>query len=161
IEVRAAALLAGRVEICALTIGEAAFARLPAAGRSATSPQQIIELPHLPVPVALDRLSIERLTLAPPVLADPAASTIAAHAGTANVKGVAAPDPARVDGNPGQLALTMTRAGAEPKLTLHLAASEPSGLLLDRLLARGDRLPLNLALDGSGPLADWRGRLAA
>ncbi len=38
VEVRAAALLAGRVEIRALTIGAVDLARLPAAGRSATSP---------------------------------------------------------------------------------------------------------------------------
>jgi translocation and assembly module TamB len=161
IEVRAAAFFAGRVEIRALTIGSLELARLAAAGRSKSSPKDALRLPPLPVAgVALDRLAIGRLALASPVLGEPVLATLAGHAAIANRKGEATLDLSRIDGRAGNLALRMALAGAEPKLTLHLHASEPSGLLLDRLLARGDRLPLSLALDGSGRLADWRGRLA-
>ena len=160
VEVRAAALLAGHVEIRALRIGAVDLARLPAAGRSATSPNDILRLPLLPVAVALDRLSIGRIALAPPVLGEPVAATLAGHAAIAKGKGEAAIDFSRIDGHAGNLALTMALAGAEPRLTVRLGASEPSGLLLGRLLGPGDRLPLTVALDGSGPLADWRGRLA-
>ena len=160
VEVRAAALLAGRVEIRALTIGAVDLARLPAAGRSATSPNDLLRLPLLPVAVALDRLSIGRIGLAPPVLGEPVAATLAGHAAIAKGNGEAAIDLSRIDGHAGNLALTIRLAGAEPRLTVRLGASEPSGFLLGRLLGPGDRLPLTVAFDGSGPLADWRGRLA-
>ena len=53
----------------------------------------------------------------------------------------------------------MDLAGAAPTLQLLLEASEPTGVVLDRVLGRTDRLPLALSLSGTGPLADWRGRL--
>ena len=34
-------------------------------------------------------------------------------------------------------------------------------MLLDRLLGRTDRPPLALSVNGTGPLADWHGRVAA
>jgi translocation and assembly module TamB len=160
VEVRAAALLAGRVEIRALTIGAVDLARLPAAGQPTASQKPILRLPPLPFAVALDRLSIGRLALAPAVLGEPVIATLAGHAAIANGRGEAALDLSRIDGHAGNLALTMTIGGAEPKPALHLGASEPSGLLLERVLGLGDRLPLTVVLDGSGPLADWRGRLA-
>jgi translocation and assembly module TamB len=161
IEVRVRAFFAGRVEIPALTIGAADLARLPAGAQSSSSRQYDLRLPRLPVAgVALDRFSIGRLTMAPPVLGEPVAAALAGHAAIANRKAEAALDLSRIDGQAGNLALTMALAGAQPKLRLHLAANEPSGLLVYRLLGRSDRLPLTIALDGSGPLADWRGRLA-
>jgi autotransporter translocation and assembly factor TamB len=55
----------------------------------------------------------------------------------------------------------MELAGATPMLKLQLEASEPTGVLLDRLLGRTDRPPLTLSVDGTGPLADWRGHIFA
>src|SRR5207245_6704997 len=37
----------------------------------------------------------------------------------------------------------------------------PTGVLLDRVLGRADRAALALWVNGSGPLADWHGRVAA
>ena len=48
-----------------------------------------------------------------------------------------------------------------PVLSLRLDAAEPTGVLLDRLLGRTDRLPLALSVNGTGPLADWHGRVSA
>jgi translocation and assembly module TamB len=160
IEVRTAALLAGRVEIGALTIGEANLARLPAAGQSARPVTDYVRLPRLPFAVALDRVSIARVALANPVLGEPVAARLAGHAAISNGNAHAALDLSRIDGHAGDLVLALALAGAPPRLTLHLAASEPSGLLLDRLLGRHDRLPLTMTLAGAGPVADWRGKLA-
>ena len=67
----------------------------------------------------------------------------------------------RTDDFAGNIALTMELAGATPVLKLQLEASEPTGALLDRLLARTDRPPLALSVNGTGPLADRHGRVSA
>jgi translocation and assembly module TamB len=160
LDIAAGALLTGRAQIRALTVGEFDFARLPLAGRPAKPLADYLRLPHLPIPVALDRLSVSRLVLGAPLLGQQVVATLAGHAAIANGRAETALDVRRIDGQPGNLTLRMTFAGATPQLSLHLSAIEPSGLLADRLLRRHDHLPLALALDGSGPLADWHGRLA-
>src|SRR5207237_2374525 len=55
--------------------------------------------------------------------------------------------------------LAMELAGDPPTLNLRLDAAEPTGVLLDRVLGRTDRPPLALSLSGTGPVADWHGRL--
>jgi translocation and assembly module TamB len=67
----------------------------------------------------------------------------------------------RTDGEAGSIVLAMELAGATPNLKLQLEASEPTGVLLDRLLGRTDRPPLALSVNGTGPLGDWHGRVVA
>src|SRR6202043_1931368 len=67
----------------------------------------------------------------------------------------------RTDDFAGNVVLATELAGATPVLKLQLEASEPPGVLLDRLLARTDHPPLALSVNGTGPLADWHGRVAA
>src|SRR5260370_42267709 len=55
----------------------------------------------------------------------------------------------------------MELAGDPPVLSLKLDAAEPTGVVLDRLLGRTDRLPLAFSVNGTGPLADWHGRVNA
>ena len=44
-------------------------------------------------------------------------------------------------------------------LALKASVSEPTGVLLNKALARTDHLPLSASLVGEGPLARWQGRL--
>ena len=67
----------------------------------------------------------------------------------------------RMDDTAGNITLATELVGATPVLKLQLEASEPTGILLDRLLARTDRPPLALSVNGTGPLADWHGHIAA
>ena len=67
----------------------------------------------------------------------------------------------RTDGSAGSIQLSMELAGATPVLGLRLEASEPTGVLLDRLLGRSDRPPLALSVNGTGLLADWHGQVSA
>jgi len=115
----------------------------------------------LPVSVVLDRLSIGRLALAPPVLGETVVATVAGSAHLAAETAHVALDLHRTDGTAGNIALALDVAGSTPVLNLQLDASEPTGVLLDRLLGRTDRPPLALTLNGTGPLVDWHGRVSA
>src|SRR5467141_678579 len=104
--------------------------------RSSTAPSttpltDYLKVPHLPVDVVLDRLSIARLALAPPVLGE---SLVATVEGSAELVGEAAHvtfDLHRIDGSAGNVLLAMELAGAAP---------------------------VALSVNGAGPRADWHGR---
>ena len=160
LDVSAAALLAGRLHIRSLSFAEIDMARLTTAP-STTPLTEYLNVPHLPISVVLDRLSIGRLALAPPVLGESVVATVAGSAQVAGATAHVALDLHRTDGTAGNIALAMDLAGSTPVMNLRLDASEPTGALLDRLLGRSDRPPLALSLNGTGPLADWHGRLSA
>jgi len=160
LDVSAAALLAGRVHVRSLSFAEIDMARSSTAP-STTPLTEYLKVPHLPVSVALDRLSIGRLALAPPMLGETVVATLAGSAQVAGETAHVALDLHRIDGTAGNIALALDLAGGTPVLSLRLDAAEPTGVLLDRLLGRTDRPPLALSLNGTGPLADWHGRVGA
>src|SRR5262249_3849911 len=152
IDIAAASLLAGELHIRSLGIGEIDMAR-PSTAPSTTPLTDYLKVPRLPLSVALARLSIGRLALAPPVLGE---SLVATAEGSAKLAGETADvtlDLHRTDGPAGNISLALQLAGATPVLALQLDAAEPTGMLLDRLLNRTDRLPLALSVSGTGPLA--------
>jgi translocation and assembly module TamB len=156
----ATALLARRLHIRSLSIGEINMARMSTAP-STTPVTEYFKVPHLPVEVVLDRLSIGRLALAPPVLGESVVATVEANAQLAGETAHVALDLHRTDDAAGNIELALELAGGTPVLSLRLDAAEPTGVLLDRFLGRTDRPPLALSVNGSGPLADWHGRLSA
>ena len=160
LDVSAAALLAGRLHIRSLSFAEIGMARLSTAP-SSTPFIDYLKVPHLPFGVVLDRLSIGRLALAPPVLGESVVATVAGSAQVAGETAHAALDLHRIDGSAGNIVMALDLAGSTPVLSLRLDTSEPTGVLLDRLLGRTDRPPLALSLNGNGPLADWHGQLRA
>jgi translocation and assembly module TamB len=160
LDISAVALLTGRLHVRSLTIAEIDMARSSTAP-STTPPTEYLKVPHLPVGVVLDRLSIGRLALAPSVLGESLVATVEGNAQLAGETAHVALDLHRTDGVAGSIVLAMELAGPTPILKLRLEASEPTGILLDSLLGRTDRPPLALSLNGVGPLADWHGRLNA
>jgi translocation and assembly module TamB len=154
------ALFAGTADITRLTAAAAAMSRPPlgTAGPPETLSQRLAP-PHLPLSVRIDRLAVGRIVLAPVILGRPVTATLAGN--LALVRGAAQVnlDLHRTDGTPGSLAVALAVAGTPSTLSLKVAANEPTGVLLDRLLRRRDHLPLALSLRGRGRLADWRGRL--
>jgi translocation and assembly module TamB len=160
LDISASALLAGKAHIRSLTIAGIDMARSSTAP-STTPLIDYLKVPHLPMPVALDRLSIGKLALAPPVLGESIDATIEGSAELAGGRAQANLDLHRIDGSGGKILLAIQLAGDPPVLSLALDAAEPTGVLLDRLLARSDRLPLALSVNGTGPLADWQGRVNA
>jgi len=138
LDASAAALLAGRVHIRSLSFAEIDMARSSTAP-STTPFIDYLKVPHLPVSVALDRLSIGRLALAPPVLSENVVATMAGSAQVVGETAHVALDLHRIDGTAGNIALALDLAGNTPVLSLRLDAAEPTGVLLDRLLGRTDR----------------------
>ncbi|MBV8505524.1 MAG: hypothetical protein JOZ11_06925, partial [Alphaproteobacteria bacterium] len=160
LDISPSALLTGKAHIRSLTIAEAEMARLSTAP-STTPFIDYLKVPRLPIPVALDRLAIGKLALAPPVLGESVAATVEGGAELAGGKAHVALDLHRIDNSAGNILLAMDLTGDTPVLSLKLDAAEPTGLLVDRLLVRTDRLPLTLSVNGTGPLANWRGRVNA
>ena len=154
------ALLTGKAHIRLLTIAEIDMARSSTAP-STTPFIDYLRVPRLPIPVALDRLSIGKLALAPPVLGENIVATVEGSAALADGKAHVALDLHRIDNSAGNILLAMEIAGDTPVLSVKLDAAEPTGVLLDRLLVRTDHLPLTLSVNGTGPLADWHGRVNA
>jgi translocation and assembly module TamB len=153
-------LLTGQLRIRGLSFAEIDMERLSTAP-STTPWTDYLKAPHVPIGVDLDRLSIDRLALAPPVLGESLVATVEGNARLTNEAAHLALDLHRTDDFAGNIALAMELAGATPVLKLQLEASEPTGVLLDRLLERTDRSPLALSVNGTGPLSDWHGRIAA
>ena len=160
VDISAAALLSGRLYIRSLSVDEINMARMSTAP-STTPLTDYFTVPHLPIGVVLDRLSIGRLALAPPVLGESLAATVEGKAQLAGETAGVSLDLHRTDGAAGTIGLALELAGSPPVLSLRLEATEPTGILLDRLLARSDRPPLELSVNGAGPLADWHGRISA
>ena len=160
LDLAASALLTGKIHIRSLKLAEADMARLTTAP-STTPFIHYLKVPHVPLPVILDRLAIGRLALAPPVLGESIVATVEGNAELAGAEARANLDLHRIDSTAGKILLALELAGDTPVLSLRLDADEPAGVVLDRLLARTDHLPLALSVAGNGPLADWHGRMTA
>ncbi|HEX3499173.1 MAG TPA: translocation/assembly module TamB domain-containing protein [Stellaceae bacterium] len=157
------ALLHRRVEITRLSVDEIALTRPPTAKPASTpaQPMKLLDMLHLPVAVALDDLKIGAIRVGAPVLGEPVDFAVSGISSLAGGDASARVAIRRIDGEAGQADLSLALSGEPARLQLALDIAEPSGVLLDRLLARDDRQPLALSLKGDGPLADWRGVLAA
>jgi translocation and assembly module TamB len=155
-----AALLSGQLQIRSLSFARIDMARLSTAP-STTPWTEYLKVPRVPISVFLDRLSIDRLALAAPVLGESLVATVEGSARLAGQTVQIALDLHRTDNFAGNIAVAMDLAGNPPVLSLRVDGNEPTGVLADRLLGRTDRPPLALSINGAGPLADWRGRVAA
>jgi translocation and assembly module TamB len=156
-------LLAGRLHLRELTAAGLDFHRLPDIPADAEPEpwSELLRLPKMPVATAIDRFAIGRIALAEPVLGERIAATVAGHAVAHDDMAEIALRLHRIDDVPGEFDLSVRQSGAAPDLRLRLAAREPSGVLLAKLLGRDDRPPLSVSIEGDGPVSDWRGRLDA
>jgi translocation and assembly module TamB len=160
IDLAPAELLSGKVHVRSLDVADVDMRR-SSSPRSSEPLSQSLRVPHLPVAVVLDRLTITRLTLMPAVLGEKVVATIKGSAAVESGTARADLDLHRTDGFPGNIAVQMALTGSNPVLDLQIKAQDPTGVLLDHWAGRTDRLPLALALAGKGPVADWHGQLSA
>jgi len=144
LDVSATALLARRLHIRSLSFAEIDMTRNSTAP-STTPVTEYFKVPHLPVGVILDRLSIGRLALGPGVLGESLVATVEGNAQLAGETARVALDLHRTDGAAGNIVLALELAGSTPVLSLRLDAAEPTGVLVDQLLGRTDRLPFMLS----------------
>jgi translocation and assembly module TamB len=160
------ALLSGRLQIDSVIADRVMLSRLPLAPpeteESADDLALDLRLPELPWPTRVEDFRIGRFEVAPAVLGEPAALSLAA-----NMSVESATDAAlelkvqRVDAQPGQAAIALRMAQEPAEFALKADLAEPAGGLIARMLELPGLPPVQLSLDGSGPAAAWRGKLAA
>ncbi len=158
------ALLAGRLQVDALTAGTIDVARAPAAAEQAQEPDEPGPLiPELPVVIDLRRLSVERVALAAPILGEPSALSLEGRAQLGEIAdGLAASLNIRqLEGNTGTAAIDVAYRPDDDVLKLKANVEEPQGGVLGRLLGLPQRSNLRIALDGEGPLDAWQGHMAS
>jgi len=156
-----ASLLGGVLRIDRLAARQVEVMRQPVPS-GAPSASTGFSLPRLPVAVDLRALAVTRLVLDPALAGgQTVAATLQAHGSLARRRAELALDLTRADAAPGRGSMTARYDEAAGLLDLDLKLDEPTGALLDALLGRDDHLPLHVALKGGGPLAGWKGELAA
>lgn len=153
-------LLAGRFHVESLDIGEMRLLRQPAAapadGREAGGDGA---MPALPVAVRIDRLDAE-LEIAEPVLGTPARL----HLGGEAALGAREMDIGlfvqRLDGVPAHGQIVAQYRLRNRELLVDARMEEPQGGLLARALNLPGLPPMQVNVEGGGPLTDWQGRFA-
>jgi translocation and assembly module TamB len=151
------ALLTGRVRIDTLSAASITVLRAPAPSQSTSSSG--LSLPKLPVSVDLRRLAVGRFILSPAVAGgDNAEASIEANGLLTRNHADLSVRLARTDNHPGAGILEAHFDQAANALKLKLDIDEPTGILMDAAMARTDRLPLRVLLNGDGPLSGWKGK---
>src|SRR4029077_16534198 len=123
LDIAAAALLAGRLHIRSLRFSAIDIAR-SSTPPSTTPFTEYLKVPRLPIGVVLDRLSIGRLALAPPVLGESLVATVEGSARLVGETAEVALDIHRTDDSAGNIVLAMELAGETPVLKLRLTARD-------------------------------------
>ncbi|HEX5795895.1 MAG TPA: hypothetical protein VFY19_08640, partial [Geminicoccaceae bacterium] len=157
-----AALLRGRLVVEEVSAELIRVLRPPPAtpDEADDEPFRLPELPDSVPPLVVERLAVERIELAPAVLGEPAAFTLAGRLASGEDGGsaVLALSAERVDRPTARAALD-ARLDLDPA-ALELALSvEETGGLLAAASARPEAGALALRLSGAGPLDGWVGNL--
>ncbi len=165
---RRLALLRGRLEVNALTVGRVEVLRRPlpppaAPPKLAADPDAAPEpfsLPDLPVAVNVAQLSVGVLQLAEPVLGYAADLSISGTARLQGGEGSANLAVVRVDGHASRYGLAAAFTNATQVVTVDLAVTEAAGGLITTLAGIPDSPSLDLTLAGDDPLSDFTADLA-
>lgn len=160
-------LLRGRVSVNALVLADASLDRVPVLPETPDEPE-----PEDPEPlslkfqapgieVALDRLSIDALTLGPLIAGElvtvTAELSAALTAGEARAGGWV--EAVRPQGPPARAEIDAALVPSSGVLRAELSLREPEGGLVAGLLEVDGRPPLALSLTGQGGLEHWQGVL--
>jgi translocation and assembly module TamB len=149
------ALLRGRLDIETLRADAIEVLRQPVPAEGLPSPEATpFQLPDLPLAISLRRLEIARLSFGQDVFG--LASELGATGNLEFADGSlqTAFEMQRLDGPGGSLSLTASYANDTEVLDVRLGLNEPANGIVANLLSIEGRPPVDLALSGSGPLAD-------
>ncbi|MEM6478908.1 MAG: hypothetical protein AAF647_07660, partial [Pseudomonadota bacterium] len=157
-----AALLAGRLDVRALTAEQISLLRAPqSAGPQLPSEEASgFRIPDLPVAVALDRLEIGRLRLGESLLGVPLEARLALSARLDGAALALALEAERIDGQPGRAELDFSYADESHTLTVRVDVSEPRGGVVARALSLPGLPSVALSVAGAGPLDDFVAQVA-
>lgn len=148
------ALLRGRIEVQELSAARIDLPRLPVAAVTETPSAEAsgFSLPDLPVSINVGQLSAAEITLGAPVLGEAAALTLRASGALADGAANVALNAQRIDGKTGQFDLEAGFDGAV--VTLSLGLDEGEAGIAAQLLQLPGLPPVQLSVDGDGPLDD-------
>ena len=154
------ALLARRVDIRELSVGEITVLRTPVTEEGGRSPEATpFALPQLPVSVNVGSLSVGRITLGAPLLGQEIALTlsgnVALNSGAVNTRLTAS----RIDGRQGDISLIAAYSETTRVLSLVLKAEEAADGLISNLVGLPGKPSLSLQIAGTGPIDDYRATL--
>lgn len=153
------ALLSKRFSAERVAAGRIELARLPVADPDA-KPKNSGPI-SLPVSIDIDKIDLPEIALGEAL----AGTGIAELAAKGSLRAEASPldietvlNIARSDGKQGAVDASVRFAPADNKLDLDVKASEPAGGIIANLLKLPDAPPVDIAVSGTGPLADWNGK---
>jgi len=151
---RSALIFSQRLQIDRLAAARIEVLRRPLADESLPSPESSsFQLPELPVAVNLDELDVPSVSFGPDVFGLESELAITGRVRLEDGSLDTALDINRLDGPGGRFALTATYANATEQLDLDLQLSEPENGVIANLLNIEGRPPVDLAVQGSGPLS--------
>lgn len=153
------ALLSKRFRAERVAAARIELARLPVADPNAKPENSTTTT--LPVSVDIEKIDLPEIALGEAL----AGTGIAELAAKGSLHAKASPldidtvlNIARSDGKQGVVDAKVHFAPADNKLDLDVKASEPAGGIIANLLKLPNAPPVDIALSGSGPLADWSGK---
>src|SRR5690349_7026043 len=164
VELRLRDLLRRQLTVRRLVAQSVAVLRTPSGNASTqasdASEKKPFSLPSLPIDIALERLAIDQLRLAEPVLGQDLTMSVSGQGDLTGKAATAQLAVDRTDAVPGNLKLEF-RFGRDRSLALHLDAADPDGGLLQHALGEAEPLPVKVEIHGEGPLDSWHGNIEA
>ncbi|SFE46564.1 translocation/assembly module TamB domain-containing protein [Roseivivax sediminis] len=159
------ALLRGRVSVNALTADEIVLSRLPGQPADGTvevpdAETQPFSLPELPVSIQIGEISAERVELGEPVIGQPVELSLEGSASLQGGEGEVTLDVNRIDDRQGEVTLAGSYANETGVLSVNLEVDEGEGGIVASLAGIPGEPPLNLSVEGEGPLTDFTADLA-
>ncbi|MGO4725116.1 MULTISPECIES: translocation/assembly module TamB domain-containing protein [unclassified Inquilinus] len=155
--------LFGRVlQIDAVEAGTITVDRLPAGGTTESEPSSGgFSLPQLPVDIRLDRLRIDQIALGPDVAGMAAKLSVAGDARLGSPsQGLRANFAVhRLDGTAGDVTAKLAFTPSTEQLDVAVSVQEPQGGVIASMAQLPGQPPVDLKLDGTGTLSDWRATL--
>ena len=151
----------GRVDVLRRPIPAPAAATKPASPAPAKQAGGDVA-PDLPVRFRLGAFQLGALALAAPVLGEPATLTLTGSADAgASSNGAKATFSARRIDAPGAANLNLAISPSPNRVSLALSAQEPAGGIIARLARLPDLPPIDISLNGEGPLDNFVAKLIA
>ena len=155
------ALLAGRVVVETLSAARIAVLRAPVGEEPAPQDTGGTLPTELPVAVRVESLSVARIELDASLAGEAAVLTLTGSADLPRkaTGGRARLDVTRIEGRPARLSLDIAGGVSPQSLAVDILAEEPEGGLVAGMAGLDPATPFGFALKGSGPIADWHGRM--
>ena len=157
------ALLRRTLRVDAVEAGTVTVDRLPAGGAEPEpEPSSTgFSLPRLPVDIRLDRLNVERIAVGPAVAGLAATLSVAGDAQLGDPSQGLAANLAvrRLDGAAGDITARLAFIPSTEQLDVAVSVQEPPGGLIASMAQFPGQPPVDLKLNGTGTLRDWRATL--